>query len=398
MTCISASNAFGAKGDGVTDDTAALQDWLDHLGSKVGCLAPGVYITGPLTCGPDVTIVGSGLTNSQLKLKNGAAGAILTVTNGTHFTALDIGFDGNRTNCPSGTLGLHLQGAESGGNGFWIEDCGFFNTRSTGFFQEGTYSKARVANCIAEGCGLDGIALNATTTIITGNRCVSNARFGILVQGNWPQITGNTCTNNGQSVTGGAGIGVVFANYAIVSANTCLSNGVTPYFTHGIQLNQCSNGIMTGNFSQGNNGSGLDVFMSPYTTVSGNQSLNNKVRGIEVDTGSTYTTVSGNVVMGNDEVGINVFNTVGAIIDANTVTGNGVLGTAANPVSGETNRPYGIACRGGGSYGNYTRITNNVISGNIGSGSNGVGLFVEAACAGVTLTGNLIRVQTQSAY
>ena len=385
---------FGAVGDGATDDTTAVQAAL-NLGAYHAIYFPtGTYICGPLTCGADITLYGDGPTNSQLKFKTGSSGALLTANNAVHFTLKDLGFSGNYVNCPSNTNCVQITGAESGGNGFWIDNCGFFLAKSIGLYQTGTYSKARISNCVVEGNQLDGIATNATNIIIEGNRCVLNGRFGILSQGSWAQIFGNTCTNNGQLVTGGAGIGVVNCSYAIVANNNCISNGTGAYFTHGIQFNTVANGVMDGNFSQGNNGSGLDIFTSAYTTCTGNQTLNNKVRGIEDDTTSTYSVIDGNVVIGNQEIGISVYNTIGSVISNNTVIGNGTLGTATNPLTGTANQPYGVALWGASSYGNYTTITGNSISGNVGSGANGVGLWVDPSCVSVSLLGNSILANT----
>ena len=385
---------FGAKGDNVTDDTAAIQAAL-NLGPYHAIYFPsGSYICANLTCGNDITLYGDGLTNSQLILKAGSTGPILTATNAVHLTLKDLGFNGNYTNCPSGTNCVIITGTESGGNGFWVDSCGFFNAKTIGLYQIGTYSKARILNCVAEGNQLDGIVANAVNLIVEGNRCVSNGRFGILSQGNWGQILGNTCANNGQLVTGGAGIGVLNCSYSIVANNNCIANGTGTYFTHGIQLNTTNNSVIDGNFSEGNNGSGIDIHISAYTTCTNNQSVGNIVRGIEDDTTSSYSTIDGNVVYGNYEIGISVFNTIGSIVSNNSIIKNGILGTATNPLTGVSNQPYGLALWGAGSYGNYTLVTNNNIVQNVGSGSNGVGMWVDPSCIFVSLLGNSLAANT----
>ena len=385
---------FGAKGDGVTDDTAAIQAAL-NLGPYHAIYFPtGTYISGPLTCGADITLYGDGLTNSQIVFKAGSVGAVLTANNAVHFTMRNLGISGNYTNCPSNTTCVSITGAEAGGNGFWIDECGFFSAKSIGLYQVGTYSKARISNCVAEDNQLDGIVTNAVNLILEGNRCVSNGRFGILSQGNWGQILGNTCSGNGQLVTQGAGIGVLNCAYSIVANNNCISNGTGSYFTHGIQLNTTNNCVINGNFSQGNTGSGIDIHISAYTTCTGNQSIGNIVRGIEDDTTSTYSTIDGNVVYGNYEIGISVFNTIGSIVSNNSIANNGLLGTATNPSTGVANQPYGLALWGAGSYGNYTLVTNNNIVQNIGTGSNGVGMWVDSACVSVSLLGNSFSANT----
>jgi hypothetical protein len=385
---------FGAKGDNSTDDTLAIQAAL-NLGPFHAIYFPaGTYIVSNLTCGADITLYGDGLINSILKFKTGSAGAILTANNAVHLTIRNLGFNGNYTNCASGTNCLSITGTESGGNGFWIDESGFFNAKSIGLYQVGTYTKARISNCVAEGNQLDGIITNATNIILEGNRCSSNGRFGILSQGSYAQIFGNTCTSNGQLVTGGAGIGVVSCSFPIVSNNNCISNGTSTYFTHGIQFNGVTNGVMEGNFSQGNNGSGLDIYQSAYATCTGNQTINNKVRGIENDTTSTYSVIDGNVVVANYEIGISVYNTIGSVVSNNIVIGNGTLGTASNPLTGSANLPYGISLWGAGSYANNSMILGNQISQNVGSGSNGVGLWVDASCTDVSLLSNEFAANT----
>lgn len=379
---------FGAVGDGVTDDTTAIQTALNSAINKAVFFPVGVYIVSGLTCGTDVAIFGCGITNTQIKLKNGSTSQVLSSSNATHLFMKDIGFDGNKDNCPNSTNCVEIYGSELNGNGFWIENCGFFNANSIGLYQHGTYSKSRISNCVVEGNKLDGISANATNSVFEKNRCVGNGRFGILITGAWAQILENTCANNGQLVGNGAGIGVVEADYALAEGNNCVSNGVGNLFTHGLQFNTVNHGVMSCNYSQGNNGSGLDIYKSPYCTCSSNQTFANKVRGIEVDTLSIYSTITSNVVRANSDIGISVFNTQGTIVANNSVISNGMLGTVTNNLTGEANKPYGIYLWGPVNYGNYITITGNSISQNVGSDSNGVGLFIDQNCVGVTLTDN----------
>ena len=385
---------FGAVGDGVADDTAAIQAAL-NLGAFHSIYFPaGTYSASSLTCGADIVLVGDGRKNSTIKFKAGSAGALLTANNAVHFSMINLGLDGNQTNCPSGSQCLAISGAESGGSGFSIAGCGFYNAKLIGLYQTGTYSRAKISDCVFESNQTDGLAANASNLVIEGNVCRSNGRFGILAQGNYAQILGNTCNANGQLVTSGAGIGVVSANYPVVSGNTCNSNGTGVLFSHGIQFNTVLNGVMTGNFTQSNNGSGLDIYNSVYATCAGNQSTNNKFRGIECDTASTYSTIDGNVVVGNFDVGISCYNTIGSVVSNNSVIGNGTLGTVTNPLSAVANLPYGIALIGAGNYGNNSMILGNQISQNVGSGANGVGLFIDAACVNVQLLGNSLANNT----
>jgi hypothetical protein len=60
--------AFGAVGDGVADDTLALQAALDAAKGKVLTIPPGTYLTKHLVVGSNTTIAGSGAGSSILKL------------------------------------------------------------------------------------------------------------------------------------------------------------------------------------------------------------------------------------------------------------------------------------------------------------------------------------------
>lgn len=389
------AKAFGATGNGVTDDTVPIQKWL-NVGPFVKRYLPaGVYVCSPLTCGAEVTIEVEVPYFTQLRLKAGSTGNLLTATNALHLHIKGLGFDGNQANCPAGGTCLTINGVEGGGNGYWLDECGFFNARSIGLYQVGTYTKARVSGCIAEGCLLDGMAISATSAVVQNNRCVANGRFGILIFGNHTQVVGNTSQSNGQLVTQGAGIGFIGCDHVVCANNNALSNGTGAFFTHGIQFNDVRNGVMSGNFSQGNNGSGLDMYQSPYSTCTGNQSVGNIVRGIENDTTSTYSVIDGNVVHDNFEIGISVFNTIGSIVSNNIVTNNGRLGVAANPMTGVTNLPYGVALWGAGNYGNFTTLVGNQISQNNGGGSGtGVGVWIDPACANVTMKDNQLAANT----
>lgn len=382
---------FGAKGDGETDDTLAIQAAINYDKYATVYLPGGLYVTGPISVGSDITLKGDGLIQTHLVLKAGSTGALLTAHNAVHLVLQDIGFDGNHSNNPDGWVCVVVSGEEIDGNGIWIDRCGFFNAKSSGLEIQGTYSNSRVADCVAEGNLLDGLIIGSRATIVSNNRCVANGRFGILGVADWLQILGNTCNNNGST-----GIAVVEADYAIANNNTCLSNGVGTEVSHGIQFNTVNHGVMSGNFVQGNVASGLDAYASPKVTMTGNQTLNNGVRGIEIDTGSHYSTIVGNVVSGNDEVGISIYNVYGAVVANNSVVGNGVLGTATNPVLGAANSPYGIALWGGSAYGIHTRIIGNTIIEHIGSGSNGTGLYIHPSCTGVTLTDNLFVSNTSN--
>jgi Pectate lyase superfamily protein len=146
LPTIDAKANFGAAGDGVTDDTAALQAALNYLGDG-NChslhlyIPPGKYIvTSPLVLPPvhfpnnqaglapdsGFCIEGAGMGATQIiNLQGGGIGVIMT--NGGSYSAIDvsrIGFCGPAV--PGGSVGLYI-GAPGGcynGNNFKVTDCG----------------------------------------------------------------------------------------------------------------------------------------------------------------------------------------------------------------------------------------------------------------------------------
>lgn len=112
-----APQQYGAVGDGATDDTAALQAWLDDP-DKLKILPGGEYrVTAALTCTVDgVTIVGPGV------LKCGAAELILLTVSGDDTTVDGLRIDG---------WNLARYGIRATGNGHTIQRCTVENIRST---------------------------------------------------------------------------------------------------------------------------------------------------------------------------------------------------------------------------------------------------------------------------
>jgi hypothetical protein len=95
--------AFGAVGDGVTDDTAAIQTAL-AVGGPIH-VEPGTYLfSAALVLIGGTTILGDGRDLSKFKLKDGAytlLDPVTIATNAQHVTVRDVTFDFNR----AGTTG-----------------------------------------------------------------------------------------------------------------------------------------------------------------------------------------------------------------------------------------------------------------------------------------------------
>ena len=90
---------YGAKGDGVTDDTEA----FSHLNGKAAYLGEKTYIVEALEYNSGTYIFGAGVGKTVLKLKNNAANKIvLSMVNADHSHIEGVTLDGNKANNATG--------------------------------------------------------------------------------------------------------------------------------------------------------------------------------------------------------------------------------------------------------------------------------------------------------
>lgn len=158
---------FGAKGDGVTDDTAAL---TAALAADPGSLyfPPGVYLTGPFTVSKQVDLVGAGRLESFIKLRNGANANLMTVATAALPKIRHLQFDGNRANNTSGHL-VHFPAGTGYQGGADFDSCTFRNAPQNGINVETSRNNGRIVDCFFGPANDTNVFMGGTDWMIHGS-------------------------------------------------------------------------------------------------------------------------------------------------------------------------------------------------------------------------------------
>jgi hypothetical protein len=300
---------FGAKGDGNTDDSTALQLWLDSSDTLV--LTEGTYIVNATlnVTRSNVNINGLG-SKCILKKKANTDGDILWIrgTAGTYLdniTVSGVTFDGNRLNQTGiGTTRTLLQTRYI--NDLTIRDNEFINAG---------YAGAWVGEV---GVGVN--VTDATNAVVDGNyiyRCIAGVQYGAA--GPLPettshvQITNNYIDGDGYDATfasppattypNSVGIFAQVGENAIISGNTI--RGITTNFI----------GLYASVVYGPDAGQKMDISANSFYQIGG--------VAISADVNVTYPrqrfcTISGNII---DTCGQNGITNVGQSV----ITGNVIL-------------------------------------------------------------------------
>ena len=255
---------FGAKGDGVTDDTAAINAALSVAAAvqRAVFMPAGTYlVSGVLAVPSGITLYGAGWNTVIKRKDNTSYSPIVSLASFSHLR--DLCIDGNAANqtvTAYAVLGYRVEHARvtnvkvynNYGIGVgWSEsaDCvctsvtvdgckanlpGFWNSRQTvgSFWMDGRH---RYIDCVSINNQLDGLILNTPNNTIIGGRYCKNGyggsygaalgAGGIYTEDGAVQdgltIIGANCSDNTEQ-----GINVS-ANNAVIIGNTCNGNQLT---------------------------------------------------------------------------------------------------------------------------------------------------------------------------
>jgi len=379
---------FGAAGDGVTDDSAALLAAIAS-GAPVRLDAKTYAIYGECDIsGTNATILGvPGLSilkrPGQTKLGSSATPAWISIS-GTNIYILGVTFDANAS-ITSNVFGVVVQATclksfivncifknsqgSGSGNGLTyassdptltehnIDGCEFFANSSHGFYAQAVDSLS-IKDCRAHDNTGNGIHVDSQDPtfakkirelLVSGNTCWNNT-CGILV-GNF-----NATNVSSNPITYGNANPDVLS--ALICGNNCFTNRGYGIFISGNNI-LVSGNLCTNNSSIASSGAGI-LCDTGYCKVSGNMISGASAFGIDCG-GSIYTEVDSNYIDGA-YIGLNIGGGQNCIARANFVQDCTAVAIAIQNVeSNGSGDNFGLSCKNVSVIGNWINYSGYVI-------------------------------------
>ena len=341
MAAAVSPESFGAVGDGVTDDTAALAAAVAT--QRPVRLGPRVYATsGQWTIPITATLIGTPGQSILRRIGQQTGSAWISI-NGPRFTAEGITFDANSPTVPGESWAV-LVTATCLQTTF--RACSFRNAGGatlgnglTILASDPALSKHVIDGCETQNNAAHGVWLQAVDgACLTGNLAHDNAGYGLCADYNDTSfrqairlsvIAGNTCWNNARGIALGNfnatnlqpptwGNSNPDAIGAIISGNVCHDNRIYGIAISGRSLLLQGN-LLSNNGTVANGGAGILANCS-YSRVAGNTIVGSGQFGIDCG-GSVILDVSSNHISGA-AVGINPGGSQGVRITSNYLQDN----------------------------------------------------------------------------
>ncbi|ANI60505.1 M10 family metallopeptidase C-terminal domain-containing protein [Pseudomonas sp. GR 6-02] len=350
---------FGAKGDGITDDTAAIQRAIDAAAAAGGgqvYVPTGTYIVsggvepsdGCLMLKSNVYLYGDGMGATTVKVADGSDTKITGVIRSaygeeTHdFGVSKLTIDGNRDNT-TGKIDGWFNGYIPGQAGYdsnvtldsvEIKDCSGY-----GFDPHEQTVNMVIKNSVSHGNGLDGFVADfLSNSTFENNVAYDNDRHGFNIVTSTHDFT---LTNNVAYNNGGNGIVVQRGSENIPSPSNITITGGEVYGNgaEGVLIKMSSEVTVSGVDIHDNTSAGVRIYGSNHVELIDNtlhsNSLGNPVPEIIIQSYNDTLGVSGKYYNGSDN-----------IIQSNIITGSNLStygvaernedGTDRNAIIGNT--------------------------------------------------------------
>ena len=350
---------FGAKGDGITDDTAAIQNAIDAAAAAGGgqvYMPTGTYIVsageepsdGCLMLKSNVYMYGDGMGATTVKVADGSDTKITGVIRSaygeqTHdFGVSNLTIDGNRDNT-TGKIDGWFNGYIPGEAGFdsnvtldsvEIKDCSGY-----GFDPHEQTVNMVIKNSVSHGNGLDGFVADfLSDSTFENNVAYDNDRHGFNIVTSTHDFT---LTNNVAYNNGGTGIVVQRGSEDIPSPSNITITGGEVYGNgaEGVLIKLSSEVTVSGVDIHDNSSTGVRIYGSNHVEIIdntlNNNSLGSSVPEIIIQSYDDTLGVSGKYFNGSDNI------IQGNIISGSNLSTYGVAernedGTDRNAIIGNT--------------------------------------------------------------
>lgn len=313
--------SFGAIGDGVTDDTAALSAAIAtqrpvHLGPR------SYATTGQWTIPLAATLIGSPGLSVLRRIGQSSGGAWISI-GGPSFTANGIIFDANSPAVAGENWAVLVT---SGCQQTSFHACSFRNAGGptlgnglTILASDPATSSHVIDDCEATGNAAHGIWLQAVDGArLTGNRAHDNVGYGLCADYNdatfrqavrLAMIAGNACWNNAR--------GIAVGNFNATNLQPPSWGNANP---------DAIGVVVTGNICHDNRVYGIAVSGRALLVQANLLSNNGSVAdgGAAILANCTYSRVAGNTITGSAQFGIDCGGSVALDVSANHVSGAAV--------------------------------------------------------------------------
>jgi parallel beta-helix repeat protein len=311
--------SYGAIGDAVADDAAAIQAAINAASAGDTIFIPhGTYrLTGTLTLGAAVNVIGDDRITTVLVWPNSRVIGVTIpgAASRSHIAHLTI---------RGGNVRATLYAGVNSGNAsdVIVEDCIIEQWGGPGINTGGSSTRWIIRNNLVRNNFNQGIFIAGLTTdsLVSGNRVTGNAYNGIDVNGSANLITQNEVLSNGASggsvdrwgiLIAGVATGSASADYNVVSNNTVSANGAQGIIVRAEAGVTANYNLIMGNETDANtgstgNGDGIAIDGSAPGRLTGNAVIGNIAQrnqryGLLID--SSIGSVNNSIVMGNTLLG-----------------------------------------------------------------------------------------------